>query len=1419
MKYINFVTANPGFIAFTACLVSMSLAAPGGPAKYTYPLTVPYLPKACQCREPFLGWSTKKRRCQKGSRTTCSECDHKPGCSSINTIIGRGLRAYEGDCVYLSKVTSCHHEPDHAALSYPTDIAIDHLGNIIIADSGNNRVRVLVKEFNKMFIMAGSGEVGFSGDGGPGRKAKLRYPERLTVFMTEFQEIDEIFFSDFRNQRIRKLVFDEDQGEWIISTIVGSGTVGNGCPNVTATASEQRRRTNRRLASGPQSANSNPLEPCDPLTASLQEPRGLAMDRNGNLYIADSGNRLVRRVARHYVDIEKDRWIGKDFHTFFASGEGQKGIGLYSYDGLFLNTHFHQRKEDVNLESIYSMDINDGGDLYIQDSGANIMWVTPTRTQVKYQISGVSGRYFNHFMNHFLEHKKKPVSSGAKEKVYNGLKTWLEKEGLVALVPQRSLFVPKIVGDAYWSAGQVEQGYWCDSRTDDKDNCPPKIAQYALWNSMYGACLDITSNVYIPDFGTSVVTKITTENKRRVDVTPEPHQRTLKGCKCQKAWVAAYLEPYNRSNLEDLRSLEDVGDWPHHRCAENIELYPEFLDDPPLDAGGNVVHCYTSPIYLTTDEPFKYQATGYCGSPDQDPVPWCYVEDQSCQGENWGYCGKEGTMEIEYDSRANSSIYNSPMRGRFFSEFSESDLDKILPSLSNQSFATVNTRELDYLDESDNAFFAFSHLSHMWTCFDRKLPILSTDESEGPLRMNCWHRVTPEDPAINNTEMPVVKGSSTSGEPWTFQWRCPEILADKLTAEEMGTGRLNKECMTPIVDKTDLLQGASLRALGTSSKGVLAMLGTRPFTLPLGPDVWTGEFYRLEDCLDWCTSLTGCKAVMLRWNNTKNDWHEATCALFKDMLPYNVYEFSRWEVNYNNATLPNETGWTSWLEETRGKFGPASTATPALYSLDAYTDKERETFVSTYPGHLDGIYLPLPDENGFQALFQVRLSEWGVPLIENGVVQGEYGKIAKERCETQEMKQKPEECVKVRHCGLNENGICEFKEELFDYLLKGPVPEYTLNLKSCQELCIQTPDCYSIAFPGCFLLNRTNFRFEKPGGLESRVYVRIEKDVTVQSVLGKYKSATFKGNNAPAKESLINQATQCKVDKDTGDLLVADTWNHRIRRINELNLNCHYLTNVFSVEEILTYIQKVEAVEEYCVKAAESSAAFMDAQMQSVEERKYKLFFDNFCIFAKNGLPLGIPPSPPDFAGAPFGAISSMATLCSLCAEVEAGGEDRPGHPLCPSAARCQCRTAMMDMVYTEVFTNCPATNAYYDPWHRSMSAFMSCWVDDDPHMADYLVENSADRTVALEWLIYWKGVLNQRRLNPNVSADTALTDQVINNHIKMASDNASRTDKPAESWPWSERAANVVSSWMKLGIGADLLTMQNHHYRRMSEL
>ena len=143
-----------------------------------------------------------------------------------------------------------------ANLSNPRGVAVDLAGNLFIADSGNNRIRRLTPG-GVISTIAGSGVPGFSGDGGAAVSAALNSPLGIAV-----DAAGNLFIADTGNNRIRKVA-----PGGVISTVAGSGV-----PNF----------------SGDGGAAVN---------AALNSPLGIAVDAAGNLFIADSGNNRIRKVA------------------------------------------------------------------------------------------------------------------------------------------------------------------------------------------------------------------------------------------------------------------------------------------------------------------------------------------------------------------------------------------------------------------------------------------------------------------------------------------------------------------------------------------------------------------------------------------------------------------------------------------------------------------------------------------------------------------------------------------------------------------------------------------------------------------------------------------------------------------------------------------------------------------------------------------------------------------------------------------------------------------------------------------------------------------------------------------------------------------------------------------------------------------
>jgi sugar lactone lactonase YvrE len=165
---------------------------------------------------------------------------------TIATFAGNGIPAFYGDG---GPATS-------ASLYRPTGVALSSTGQLYIADYYNNRIRV-VNSNSIITTVAGNGIEGYNGDGGPAISAKLCQPQGVAV-----SSIGEVYIADTCNNRIR-VVFTNGT----IATFAGNGTggyYGDGEPATSAT---------------------------------LNSPKGVAVSPNGEVYIADTKNNAIRVVV------------------------------------------------------------------------------------------------------------------------------------------------------------------------------------------------------------------------------------------------------------------------------------------------------------------------------------------------------------------------------------------------------------------------------------------------------------------------------------------------------------------------------------------------------------------------------------------------------------------------------------------------------------------------------------------------------------------------------------------------------------------------------------------------------------------------------------------------------------------------------------------------------------------------------------------------------------------------------------------------------------------------------------------------------------------------------------------------------------------------------------------------------------------
>ena len=216
---------------------------------------------------------------------------------TISTVAGNGTPGFSGDG---GAATS-------AELNLAAGVAVDGAGNLYIADFNNNRIRRVAANTGTISTVAGNGTPGYSGDGDAATSAELNGPGGVTV-----DSAGNLYIPDLNNDRIRKVAASTGT----ISTVAGNGTQGHSGDGGLATNAE------------------------------LYQPDGVAVDDAGNLYIADTNNHRIRKVA-----------VGTGTISTVA-GNGTLG---YSGDGGAATS------AELNLP--FGVSLDGPGNLYIADFG------------------------------------------------------------------------------------------------------------------------------------------------------------------------------------------------------------------------------------------------------------------------------------------------------------------------------------------------------------------------------------------------------------------------------------------------------------------------------------------------------------------------------------------------------------------------------------------------------------------------------------------------------------------------------------------------------------------------------------------------------------------------------------------------------------------------------------------------------------------------------------------------------------------------------------------------------------------------------------------------------------------------------------------------------------------------------------------
>jgi N-acetylneuraminic acid mutarotase len=213
-----------------------------------------------------------------------------------------------------------------ASLFGPIFIALDGAGNLYIADAFNQRIRKVTASTGIITTVAGDGTQGFSGDGALAIYAQLNQPWGIGV-----DNAGNIYFADQNNNRIRKVTASTG----VISTIAGTGTAsytGDGGPAT---------------------------------SADLDFPSGIAVDASGNVYILVNGGTIIRKVTAATGIID------------FYAGNGTYGFS--GDEGPAASAVFNQADD---------LAVDGAGDLYIADTGNNRIRRVNAATHIITTVAG-----------------------------------------------------------------------------------------------------------------------------------------------------------------------------------------------------------------------------------------------------------------------------------------------------------------------------------------------------------------------------------------------------------------------------------------------------------------------------------------------------------------------------------------------------------------------------------------------------------------------------------------------------------------------------------------------------------------------------------------------------------------------------------------------------------------------------------------------------------------------------------------------------------------------------------------------------------------------------------------------------------------------------------------------------------------------
>jgi trimeric autotransporter adhesin len=424
----------------------------------------------------------------------------------ITTIAGNGTQGYSGD---NGPATSAQLGGQNSGSNAELAAAVDSLGNVYIADANNNVIRKVANGIITNF--AGNGTPGYSGDNGPATSAQLSSPSGVAV-----DSQGNVYVADSVNNRIRKV------SNGIITTFAGPGQF---YPRSVAVDSQGNvyfadgfTSVVRKISSGTVTTFAGSGKPGysgdgGPATAAeVNYPSGVAVDSQGNAYIADSENGVIRKVTNGTIttfagnpgytgdngpatsaELGIARGVAVDSHgnVYFADGVRIRrvangiittlaGSGKAGYSGD------NGPATSAELRDSWGIAVDPSGNVYIADPYSSVVRKVSNGIITTIAGNGTPG----------YSGDNGPATSA---QLSNPLGIAVDPQGIVYVADHDNNAIRKVSNGIITTiAGSGTQGY-------GGDNGPATSAQLSI---PFGVAVDPQGTVYIADSGNNVVRKV-----------------------------------------------------------------------------------------------------------------------------------------------------------------------------------------------------------------------------------------------------------------------------------------------------------------------------------------------------------------------------------------------------------------------------------------------------------------------------------------------------------------------------------------------------------------------------------------------------------------------------------------------------------------------------------------------------------------------------------------------------------------------------------------------------------------------------------------------------------------------------------------------------------------------------------------------